>query len=358
MAFPDISSRFSLGFAVVAVLCMTASSGWAQSPLDDPEIIDQTGRDAGSASSETDSKPNASDSPKTSESDDGIRRFEDVKMKRLRPKQLPPAESTEMPKVLRQGKLPKPPSAEQLQTTASKVSRHVVELVAVQQPQTPGRSTPIVHKGHAVWVQTPGDDSIPVLITSYFWLSQAERLFIVPPEAEGSSAREESGPTRRASGNAPRAGRRGLDEMSVDRRRERWLEDPPEDVVEAKLFRPDEHRNLVTVVPADTDAINLPDRGLDLFDLEGSSPTHLYGYNRISGGLVQTQIGGNISGERALVYYLQTAFRPVFAAPIVSADGELVVLTAFRHPKDRQTTLVIPPVPIRNYLESVREVAP
>ena len=46
-----------------------------------------------------------------------------------------------------------------------------------------------------------------------------------------------------------------------------------------------------------------------------------------------------------------------FGAPIVSTDGELVVLTAFRHPKDRQTTRVIPPIPIRNYLTSVREVA-
>jgi hypothetical protein len=339
-------------FAAVALYGVDAA---AQTNLDDSEIIDRTGRDAGSA--KPSEKPsNDEDSQRGgSGAEDGIERFEDVKMKRIRPKELPPAESTEMPKVLRQATLPTPPSARQLEETATKVASHVVELVAIQQPKTPGRSTPVVHKGHAVWVQTPGDDSMPVLITSYFWLAQAEKLFIVPGDAEVGQADGE--PTRRASGGAPRAGQRGLDEMTVDRRRNRWLEDPPDGVVEAKLFQPDEHRNLVTVVPQTTDGLGLPERGLDLFDLEGSSPTRLYGYNRISGGLVQTQIGGNVSGQKALVYYLQTAFRPVFGAPIVSTDGELVVLTAFRHPKDRQTTLVIPPIPIRNYLTSVREVA-
>jgi hypothetical protein len=341
--------------AVFAAFVLFGVEGVAQTNLDDSEIIDQTGRDAGSAKPSGNSSTNDESRERGSGAEDGIERFEDVKMKRIRPKELPPAESTEMPKVLRQATLPTPPSAEQLENTASKVAAHVVELVAIQQPKTPGRSTPVVHKGHAVWVQTPGDDSMPVLITSYFWLAQAEKLFIVPGDAADEEA--DGGPTRRASGGAPRAGRRGLDEMTIDRRRNRWLEDPPEGVVEAKLFQPDEHRNLVTVVPQTTDGLGLPERGLDLFDLEGSSPTRLYGYNRISGGLAQTQIGGNVSGQKALVYYLQTAFRPVFGAPIVSTDGELVVLTAFRHPKDRQTTLVIPPIPIRNYLKSVREVA-
>lgn len=300
--------------------------------------------------------------------EDGIRRFEDVTVKRIRPEELPPAESTKIPKVLRGGRLPSPPSLEQLKATAQRVRPRVFEMVAIQRPRAPGKATPIVHRGHAVFVKGPVEEGPPVLVTTFFWLSDAEKLYLVPRSrstGDGHGSEDEGLKTERAAGknaNLPRARRRDLDEVTVDGRTKRWLEENRDELVAARLFHPDEHRNLVVVVPESLEKLGLPSDGLELLDLTRESPTRLYGLSPHAGdGLTQTSILGGQKSHKALMYYLQTGFRPVFGAPIVSTDGKLLVLTAFRHPKKKKkkniTTLVIPPEPLRNYLKEVQRKA-
>jgi len=107
-------------------------------------------------------------------------------------------------------------------------------------------------------------------------------------------------------------------------------------------------------VPDDPGALGMPDRGLELFEADDSSPTRLYGYSPRTGrGLEETKLLDSHPDAESLVYYLQTPYAAVFGAPIVSSDGELLVLTAFPHPNRDSTVLVVPPAPIATYLEDV-----
>jgi len=281
----------------------------------------------------------------------GIEQFEEVTVERERPDALPAAEGRDVPDVLRgrSNKLPKPPSRKQLQSTTARLEPRVYQLVATQKPRAPGDATTLIHRGHAVLVSDSGARAnTPILITTYFWLRDARELYLVPKDASiaGSGADSRHGVQRRS-----------LQEVSVDGREDGWLTENRDELVEAKLYEPDEDRNLVTVVPQPVDALDLPDRGLQLFDLQDTSPTRLYGYTpHDPKGLRQTKLLESHPDQEALVYYFQTTFRSVFGAPIVSTDGRLLVLTAFKHPKDPEKVLTIPPKPIAAYVSDVLDI--
>lgn len=275
----------------------------------------------------------------------GVKQFDDVTVKRVRPEALPPASNTEIPDVLRgrANQLPSPPDVDELEKTGNYVERRVYELISFQRSKAPGESTPIIHRGHAVVVSTE-DGETPILLTTYFWLKKTERLFIVP--RPNKSNEHDDG--------TPSLAKRSVEELTIDGGGDQWLKEHGDKLVEAKLYKPDKHRNLVTVVPSPPDALDLPKKGLELFDLENKSPTRLYGYSPETGdALAQTRLLESHPDKEALVYYLQTEYPAVFGAPIVSTDGNLLVLTAFRHPDDQEITLVIPPAPIAKYIQSV-----
>lgn len=332
--------------AVLAVqLVWVAAAGAQLRPDVDPEETSDQRSQEPSPEEEVEQKNEA----RTEE--DGIQRFEDVSIDRIRPDELPPAESTEMPDVLRGGQLPTAPSSDELEDTARTVRSNVFEVIAVQTPEAPGKTTPVVHRGHAVFVQGPREDAPPVLVTSYFWLSKAEKLYVVPRSMEDDLVDDDE--------DAPTVEQRTLEDVSIDGRGDRWVEEHRDELVAANLFRPDDQRNLVVVVPESIDDLGLPDEGLELFDLSAESPTRLYGFSpQGSSGLTQAKISGGGDKHQALTYYLQTEFRPVFGAPIVSTSGQLLTLTAFRHPKKikQQVSLVVPPAPLRNYLEEIQAV--
>lgn len=299
---------------------------------------------------ETDSPEDAS-----SESNDrppprpGVEQFDEVGVDRVRPDSLPPPSTseTDIPAVLRNtsGNLPEPPSVERLEETSEHVRKRVFELVSVQSPDAPGDATPIVHRGHAVLVSS--DEGPPILVTTYFWLRESEKLFLAPSKL--SDDKSES-----SDRSEPTAERRSLEEMTVDGKTEEWLEKRRDSLVRARLYRPDEHRNLTTVVPDDLSELDLPDEGLELFDLEEDSPVRLYGYSPQTGsGLTQTKLLESHPDEKSLVYYLQTEFDIVYGAPIVSTSGQLLVLTAFQHPNNSDIVLTVPPVPIAAYIDDV-----
>jgi hypothetical protein len=279
---------------------------------------------------------------------EGVPRFDNVTEKRIRPGKLPPPVSNDIPSVLTEGskQLPKPPSKEQLNETGERVRKRVFEVVAIQSPDVPKTSSTIVHRGHAVWLATDDEARPPVLVTTFFWLSEASEIFIVPPDTDVAPADE---------GGLPNAERRSLGEITVQPGGDDWLGRHRDDLLEAKLYRPDKHRNLVVVVPESPDAIDLPMPPLTLLDFKRETPVRLYGYSpRVGSGLVQTQIPATHPDHESLTYYLQTSFQAPFGAPIVDAEGRLLALTAFLHPEDADTTLVVPPAPIEAYLDEIQ----
>ena len=324
------------------------------------ERADETERAA--PSDETPESNEASRADGTSAEDDdeessgstpapGIPRFDDVADKRIRPGDLPPPVSNDIPSVLKKGteNLPSPPSNAQLEETAGFVRERVFEVVAIQTPEVPNTSSKIVHRGHAVWLATTRETRPPVLLTTFFWLSKAHDLYIVPPDAD----------IQLPESDVPEAERRTLDDVTVQPGSEEWLESRRGDLVPAKLYKPDKHRNLVTIVPESPDALELPMPPLGLLDFDRETPVRLYGHSpKMGSGLVQTQIPASHPDSESLAYYLQTPFRAPFGAPIVNADGHVLAMTAFLHPEDAETTLVVPPAPIRAYLEEIQTEAP
>jgi hypothetical protein len=353
MSFPKVLSSC---FALLAVAALVSASAAAQTrggpddAGDDPTTIDGESVQKAESLQQNDGEEDSQTETSTNKPPKrpGVREFDNISKERIRPDGLPPASRTDVPDVLRGNtkRLPEPPSGDQLRETTDRVEPRVYEVVARKTPEAPGESTSIVHRGQAVVVSHPEkEDAPPILITSYFWLEDAEQIFLAP---------KDDGPALPDQEETPSLERRSLQEVSVDGRADGWLEEHRDELIEAKLYRPDDDRNLVTIVPNPPDALDLPDEGLELFDLDDDTPVRLYGFSPATGsGLQQTRILESNPKKEALMYYLQTPFRVVFGAPIVSADGELMVLTAFRHPDNREIVLTVPPAPIESYIGEV-----
>ncbi|MFB6263312.1 MAG: hypothetical protein ABEL76_06770 [Bradymonadaceae bacterium] len=303
---------------------------------------------------------NQSDRPATDgeESPDdrrGIREFEDVQVERMRPSELPPPMETELPKVLKGADRPTgtPPSREELRSTADRVRRRTHRLVALREQSLPGDTALTVRTGHAVRLRAPQGE-MSFLVTTYFWLKDARELYLVPSELT---------PPGDSGNGPPTAARRSLDEVTISlddqgQQGSGWIAEHRDQLVPARLFRPDRDRNLVAVVPGEQGALEGPAKGLPLFDLEEKSPTWLYGFSpSVHPNLQTARVLPSHPDDRSLAYYLQSTFPANYGAPIVSPDGSVLVLTAFPNPDDQSTSLVIPPEPLATYLSELRESA-
>lgn len=292
--------------------------------------------------------------PRSSESDEtdaeaptapGVKEFDTVDVDRVSPGDLPSSAESKLPDVVRSTDSPgDPPSRDELRATADRVDDRLFTVVAVDETEAPGDATPVVQRGHALFVQHP-DGGPPILVSSLFWLSDASEIYIHPDPRSAAGADDQT----------PSPERRTLEESTAGGTEAAWLKKHRDQLVEAKLYRPDRHRNLVAVVPDDTSAVNLPKSGLQFFDLD-ESPGRLYGFSPKTGTqLSETTILPGRPDQRALKFYLQTTYAAAYGAPIVSGDGQLLGMTAFRHPGDSGIVLVVPPEAIRKFVGGVVE---
>lgn len=303
-----------------------------------PALAQETGERTGSpgGDEEEESEARAPTAP-------GVREFDTVDVERVQPSDLPSNSESKLPDVVRDSESPgAPPSRDQLRRTADRVDRRLFTVVAVDETEAPGEATPIVERGHALFVQPP-DGGPPVLVSSLYWLSDASEIYI-HPDAETSASSDDTTPSPE---------RRSLGESTAGGTEQAWLEEHRDELVEARLYHPDRHRNLVAVVPSRTSAVALPSSGLEFFDLE-ESPGRLYGFSPKTGTqLSETTILPGRPDQRALKFYLQTTYAAAYGAPIVSGDGRLLAMTAFKHPDDSGIVLVLPPEAIRKYLDEL-----
>lgn len=263
----------------------------------------------------------------------------EIKVKRIRPEDLPDEEESSFPAVLKQTKaLPRPASLEQLRKGATKVRPSVFEVVTVQIPKPPLRPTPMLVHGHAVWMSAEDSGARPILVTPHSWLVGADSIWVRVAE-EGEA------------GSLPRAKTKQLADFSDSRSAKRFLRNAKkEGWTTVKTANVDKHRNLATLVAADGEKLAVPDEGLELFDVLSEPTSRVYGYSpSVGSALVTTQYveGGD---DLALSYYLQTTFGAILGAPIVTEDGKLVGLTVFRHPEEPGRTLVVPPLALTKYV--------
>jgi hypothetical protein len=176
-------------------------------------------------------------------------------------------------------------------------------------------------------------------VTTFHWLKDADAMFVHPSE-------------KRREGALPEARRKKIDEMRPNADAVALLRSGK--LIPVELGNPDEHRNLTRLVAHEGDELSR-DRGFALFPIEGQSPSRVYGYSpQMGSALVETSFLQPRNTRKELVFYLQATYPGILGAPLVSADGRLIGITAMRHPYEQDRTLVIPPGAIRAYLTGVQ----
>lgn len=384
-------AQISLWLAVTVIFSAAAGSAAAQGGAQQADAPPDREQDSARDGDRNESRPadqNADTTTDDTSTPDGTSRhgvptFDEVDVDRVRPEDLPPRNDTSLPDVLRPVQrdgdggsasagggydtdaLPSPPNTAQLNRTAHTVSRRVWPLVAVGHPAGSLQESPSLYRGHAVAV---GSDP-PILVSSYAWLKHVDKVYLVLPadrdqtssqtdddSQKGRSTSEDRDPTDT---RLPTVPHRDMADVSIGTGSNEWLDANRDRLVQIDLFNPDRHRNLTTLVPRDLSAIDLPSSGLDLLDIDSDSPTRMYGHSPYAAdaSLQMATLAAERPTAEALSFYLQTTWRPAHGAPLVTTDGKLVTVTAMRHPGDPadQMTLVIPPAPLRSYLEEVRQ---
>ncbi len=301
--------------------------------------------------------------------DDGdrgwVRDFDSVTVEEIKPDALPstvtPGESTGIRTDSED--LPEPASRDELEKVVEHLDKRVVQVVSVQTPPRPYRQVPMLHFGHALWVNIPGTETAS-LLTPLSWLKDADAVYLIPPKvAEESKAQEEWRDIHR----------RSLESVTVGKDGRKWLEEHQDELVELEAQRPDKHRNLVTLVAsgidasgkdasgkdASNDALAAPSKGIELFDVEKKAMFRVYGFTPFFGkSLISTTLLPNHPEEVELAFYWQSSFPALLGAPLVSEKGDLVAINIFRHPKDDDIFLAIPTGAIKSYLSQDDEESP
>lgn len=283
--------------------------------------------------------------------DDELPRFEEITIKEVSPEDLAGGVTVESPnKVVRKPlAMPTPPRDDVLEATRQRLVGRVVQIVAVRTPPQPYEQIPTLTRGHGVWLSLKAGGADPVLVTTRDWLEGAQTIYLVPPDElpeEDASARQ---PTQRR-----------LIDVTAGRKDERALERAREDYAPLQLEHADRWRNLAALAPKTAAGRELaPPAGLALFDTEDEPLSHLYGFTPLRPDHMEpATILPEKAKEEALAFYFQTSWPVILGAPLVAADGRVVVLNALRHPEEPARALAIPPGALREFVAARQGVEP
>jgi hypothetical protein len=277
---------------------------------------------------------------------DGIPRFEELTIERVSPEDLADGVTIEDPTrvIKRPTKLPRPPSDTELAETRARVSKYVVEVVAIHMPPRPYRQVPRIFRGHGVWITPPGANT-PVLITTLDWLEGARELYMLPAGESGPDTRKRSRLPATTDTYKLDAMTAGYEAKNFEKHKRKYKP--------VKLVVGDRHRNLAMLsAPSE----HTPSTGLELFDVENEALSTVYGYSpQRPEQLTAAAILPSQPQEEALSYYFQTSYVGILGAPLLSRDGRVVVINAIHHPEDATRSLAIPPGSLRYFLKKQTE---
>lgn len=270
-------------------------------------------------------------------------KFDEVKILNIDPDELPGPEESTMPDSLSaKTALPRPTSLDTLRKSSEQLSEQVIEVIVVPKVEGSLRRSATVIRGEAVWLSSAPDGKTPLLVTNAHYLMDAQSVFVRPAP-------------RRRGGQLPTARRRTLNEMNLGADVKALLRDPS--LVAVSVENVDKHRNLATLRAAEGE-LKAPVRGIVFFPIDDEATSSAYGFSHQMGStLVVTQFLIPSKKRDELLYYLQTSFPVILGAPIVSADGRIIAMTAMRHPADPTRTLVIPPRALRKYVAKIQDTA-
>ncbi len=280
-----------------------------------------------------------------SQAQEPLPRF-DVKETRVDPTEAAPALEDPMRAIKRPLSLSLPPRDSALEATARRIAPAIVTVLAVKTPPRPFQQIPTVTRGHGVFIS--GDEGEPpVLISTLDWLEGAEAIYLAPPVIR------EVYDNRAGLILPTQTTARDVTVGAIDAD---FLEENRAQLTPLKLTRPDRSRNLTQLTG---ERVIPPAKGLALYDL--SKPiAHTYSYTQLvkPERLAVVNIAPTRPAEEGVQFYFQVSACASLGAPILSASGELLMLTVMRHPQDPKLTLTIPPGALRHYLKQATSAAP
>ncbi len=288
--------------------------------------------------------------PAFAQDPDGVHRESKVKV--IKPADLPSHEESEIPHVLKNASaLPRPLKLGELVAARDTVVANMVQIVAIYPPPNRFQRTRIMVEGQAVWLSAEEAGKRPVLISPYHWLEKAEEIYAIPWEKDQIDSE----------GNLPMAKRTSHKAAVTHHSVKHFYRNQPARIP-LKVISGDIHRNLVTLAPdtesklktkAKADWFVTPASGLRFFNVKQQSATLIYALSPlVSPNPRQTTLTATSQAE--LVYFLESDFPGALGAPIFTPDGAVIGLTSMPHPKRSSTTLVIPPLALRAYVERIQ----
>lgn len=285
----------------------------------------------------------------------GVHNFDEITVEHLRPEDLPREGAFRPPPIVDSSvdDLPRMLSVESLRRTRDSVASHTFELIALVQPAPPYRQTPMIYRGHALWVSAKEDQSSPVLISTHDWLEHAQAFYLVPSHV---NTPDNGGQSAGSAGNAgQQAAFRSLESVTSGGIDFRWLQAHRNQLIELEISRGDRHRNLSAFRPRDPARLDRPATGLKVFDVRGQLPPQIFGYSPfISQDLAIATFLRSPPSHESLAFYMQTDFQGILGAPIISPHGHLIALGALRNPYRSGVTLAIPPTSIEAFVKAMQ----
>ncbi len=273
--------------------------------------------------------------------------FDEITVQRVSPGDIPdfqPGLPDDAPSRLSTDDLPRSLSGSELQRITDHVASATVELVALSTPPAPYRSTPMIWRGHALWIASGDDGSAPHLVTTTDWLADAEKIYAVVGDI--SQALSEGGLA--VGGHRQES----LDNFQADP--EELIERHRHNLAPLRRETSNPHVNLTTLRPDGEPLLERADYGLLVHSMESPMPDAIFGYSPALGrSLMPTGYAPIDDLEEAYSFYFPVYFQAILGAPIVGTDGRLLGMTALRYPESADLTLTIPPGAIAAFLDSL-----
>ncbi|MEM1350671.1 MAG: hypothetical protein AAGI01_19065, partial [Myxococcota bacterium] len=167
--------------------------------------------------------------------EDGVVRFEHVRVERVDPSQLPGVRAgTKSRRPVYTRRLPRALTTTQRAAIERQLTPHVLTLATLTTPAKPYRQVPLLSMGVGVWLSASPDGKNPVLVTPAHWVVGAPHIYI----ASDAYARA-------ASLSAPA---RSLSAAHYGAEAQAFARDAPS-MTRLKVTTSDKHRNLAILTP-------------------------------------------------------------------------------------------------------------
>lgn len=309
-----------------------------------PDSVDRTttSTDLGADVDDQSGADDEDDEPQPGESAFGS--FDDVRVEHVTPDEIPnfqPGLPRGASSQMDVDDLPRSLSGERMTQVTEHVAAATIEVVAVQRPPAPYRSTDMIYRGHALWISVDDTGEDPVLVSTADWLEDADEIYAV--DGPVSRALSESGlePGTQES--------QSLDDFRADT--DGLLERNRSSLARLDVVDSSRHVNLARLEAIDDQKLHRPTYGLVVHPMDATMPQTIFGFSP-SVATSMTPVGYRHSDELEMEYsfYFLVTYQAILGAPIVGTDGRLIGISALRYPEEPEMSLAIPPGAIHGFV--------